>query len=145
MAVRGGRQKKTARQRADEEQIRLNLKKFREEEQRLSHTQLADRSGLTADFIGKIERGERGTSPISLARLAKALGHSVDDFFLPTPPPYDPRKIPPFVVHTTPGIDLDDSLDLVQDVHRAVAEANAAYYARRGFHRREKRKGDLQS
>jgi transcriptional regulator with XRE-family HTH domain len=47
----------------------------------LSQWQLAERSGLSADFIGKVERGTTSPSIESLNHIAKALSLPLTDLF----------------------------------------------------------------
>jgi transcriptional regulator with XRE-family HTH domain len=47
----------------------------------LSQFQLAERSGLSADFIGKVERGTTSPSIESLKAIAEALNFSLRDLF----------------------------------------------------------------
>jgi transcriptional regulator with XRE-family HTH domain len=46
-----------------------------------SQWELAERSGLSADFIGKVERGRTSPSIESLAQIAEALGLPVRECF----------------------------------------------------------------
>lgn len=47
----------------------------------ISVDELAEMIGLTSGFVGLIERGQRGTTPITLFKLADVLGVPVDAFF----------------------------------------------------------------
>jgi transcriptional regulator with XRE-family HTH domain len=47
----------------------------------LSQWQLAERSGLSADFIGKVERATTSPSLESLHQMAEALGLPLPDLF----------------------------------------------------------------
>ncbi len=47
----------------------------------MSQWQLAERSGLSADFIGKVERGTTSPSIESLKAIAEALHRSLRDLF----------------------------------------------------------------
>lgn len=49
------------------------------ESKRISQMHLADEIGVTATYVGRIERGERSPALPTIARLAKALGTTVAD------------------------------------------------------------------
>lgn len=48
-------------------------------EQHLTQEQLAERAGISASFLGHIERGSRKLSLDSFCRIARALGCTADD------------------------------------------------------------------
>jgi len=48
---------------------------------RLSIEEFAELMGLTSGFIGLIERGQRGTTPLTLFKAAKIFNIPIDDFF----------------------------------------------------------------
>jgi len=47
----------------------------------ISIDELAELMGLTAGFVGLIERGHRGTTPYNLLKLSEVFGVSIDSFF----------------------------------------------------------------
>lgn len=69
------------------EETKKNLKNFgsRIQELRkknnLTQSELAEKIGLSTNFIGMVERGERNTSVDKIFRLAKAFNVSLAQFF----------------------------------------------------------------
>ena len=69
------------------EETKKNLKNFgsRIQELRkknnLNQTELAEKIGLSTNFIGMVERGERNTSVDKIFKLAKAFNISLAQFF----------------------------------------------------------------
>ena len=49
----------------------------------ISQETVAEWAGLHRNYVGSIERGERDIGIVALARLAKALGVSLQEFFAP--------------------------------------------------------------
>lgn len=47
----------------------------------ISTDELAEMLGLTPGFIGLIERGQRGATPITLFKLSNIFGMTIDSFF----------------------------------------------------------------
>ena len=69
------------------EQLRQIIgKNIREERlaRNISVEEMADMLGLTAGFVGLIERGERGTTAFNLFILSNMLGVSIDSIFKST-------------------------------------------------------------
>ncbi len=64
--------------------IRYNIKRLREEAG-LTQQQLADKAGITMNYIAKIEskKMQRGFTIISLGRIADALGLDIRELFKP--------------------------------------------------------------
>ena len=62
--------------------IRNNIKKYRKEK-KLTQQQLADKSGLTMNYISKIEskKMQRGFTIVSLTRIADALEIDIKKLF----------------------------------------------------------------
>ncbi len=64
-----------------------NLKKFGSklkeirEQRNLTQAELAEKVGLSTNFIGMVERAERNTIISNLFKLSKALNVSPSDFF----------------------------------------------------------------
>ena len=50
----------------------------------ISIDELADLLGLTPGFVGLIERGQRGATPITLFKLSNVFGTPIDKFFYHT-------------------------------------------------------------
>lgn len=69
------------------EETKKNLKNFgsRIQELRkknnLTQSELAEKMGLSTNFIGMVERGERNTSVDKIFKLAKAFNISLAQFF----------------------------------------------------------------
>ena len=69
------------------EETKKNLKTFgsRIQELRkknnLTQSELAEKIGLSTNFIGMVERGERNTSVDKISKLAKAFNISLAQFF----------------------------------------------------------------
>lgn len=69
------------------EETKKNLKTFgsRIQELRkknnLTQSELAEKIGLSTNFIGMVERGERNTSVDKIFKLAKAFNISLSQFF----------------------------------------------------------------
>lgn len=65
--------------------IRYNIKRLREEAG-LTQQQLADKAGITMNYVAKIEskKMQRGFTIVSLGRIADALGLDIRELFKPT-------------------------------------------------------------
>lgn len=95
-----------------DELIRANLRRFREEVG-LSQPDAAARIGIALDYLAKIERGARKVPKASLLkRFAEAYGHTLDHFLQKSPPPSDPILIPVIVYKVTLS---DDDAELLAD------------------------------
>lgn len=64
--------------------IRYNIKRLREEAG-LTQQQLADKAGITMNYVAKIEskKMQRGFTIVSLGRIADALGLDIRELFKP--------------------------------------------------------------
>ena len=60
--------------------IALNIRKFRHEKN-LSQEDLAELAGVHRTYIGMLERAEKNVTVLSLAQIAHALDHAIQDFF----------------------------------------------------------------
>lgn len=49
----------------------------------LTQVELAQKAGLDRNYIGMVERGERNPSYLSLQKIARGLGLSVDEMIKP--------------------------------------------------------------
>ena len=49
----------------------------------ISQEELAARAGLHRNYVGSVERGEREIGITAVGQLARALGMSLADFFVP--------------------------------------------------------------
>ena len=103
------------------ELARENLLRFRAE-LGFSAAVVADRAQVPLDTYRQLEKGTRRLTNISvLIDLARALGHPVDDFFHPDPPPHKPELLGLIGVRILPGAHVDP--DIWADVEDAVARA----------------------
>jgi transcriptional regulator with XRE-family HTH domain len=59
----------------------------------ISQEELASRAGLHRNYIGSVERGERDVGINAIARLVKALGTSLSDFFAPFRDRREPKPL----------------------------------------------------
>jgi transcriptional regulator with XRE-family HTH domain len=100
-----------------------NLKKFREE-RKLSQAQLGDLTGFPANTLATWEQGHREPRSANLAVIADALGRSMDDFFMETPPPPRDVAAKAFALKVV-GEDVDEQLR--QKGERMVRELNQAH------------------
>ena len=55
--------------------------KDKREKANLTQAQLAEMIGLSTNFIGMVERGERNTKFVNVYRLVYALNSTLEDFF----------------------------------------------------------------
>jgi transcriptional regulator with XRE-family HTH domain len=103
------------------ELARQNLLRFRRE-LGFSAAVVADRAQIPVDTYRQLEKGARRLTNISvLIDLARALGHPVDDFFQPDPPPHKPELLGLIGVRILPGAEVDP--DIWDDVQASVARA----------------------
>lgn len=107
------------------ERVAKNWRQFRTESG-LTQDAVAERIGLKANSVYKIESGDNMPSPSTLARAAGTFRRDLSEFYLENPtarpiqPPED--KQPPFGLK--PQKDVDD--DLLAEVTAFLAEKNRA-------------------
>ena len=58
----------------------------------ISINELAELIGITSGFLGNIERGERGATPLTLFKLSKIFNVPIDHFFFKSDFKTDPHK-----------------------------------------------------
>jgi transcriptional regulator with XRE-family HTH domain len=111
---------------AKRETIRRNLIHFRVELD-LSQEAAAQLSGIPLDNYRRYEQGKRKIDTVELSRLAAVFGRRVDDFLDENPQPLaDKSIVPPFLLKTVPGVEVDRdlqdemkrTLDRITDEHR---------------------------
>ncbi len=61
--------------------IASNIRRFRYES-KLSQEELAELSCVHRTYIGMLERAEKNVTVLSLLRIAHALNHTIQDFFM---------------------------------------------------------------
>lgn len=106
----------------DEEIIRRNLVKFREEAG-YSQAQISDMAQIPVANYARYERGENSVPATALRSLAAAYGRSTDDFHEPNPGA--PKQEPPtFSLRARPGAEVDQAIyeRLLAEVDRANRE-----------------------
>lgn len=106
----------------DEEIIRRNLEKFREEAG-YSQAQIADLAQVPVANYARYERGENSVPAKVLKALADAYGRATDDFHDANPGP--PKSEPPtFSLRARPGVEIDQAVyeRLLAEVERANKE-----------------------
>lgn len=63
--------------------VGANLKRLRIERQ-MTRVALAEKAGMDDSYVGKMERGQRGTTSGKYELLARALGVAVSELFVPS-------------------------------------------------------------
>ena len=58
----------------------LRIRELRKKS-KLTQSELAEKIGLSTNFIGMVERGERNTSVDKIFKLSRAFNLSLDEFF----------------------------------------------------------------
>lgn len=101
--------------------IRKNLIKFRQE-RGLSQEETARAISIPVDTLRRYEQGARRVDLTLLGRFGDVYGHSPGDFWLPDPPPHDPRLIKAFHLVRTPKAFIPPELE--EEAERAIAELN---------------------
>lgn len=90
-----------------DEIFRRNLKRFREEAE-ISQSAAAELAGIPVYNLTRYESGATASVPVAVLReLAKAYGHTMDDFFEADPPPARLAERPVWFLRTLPGVDVD--------------------------------------
>jgi transcriptional regulator with XRE-family HTH domain len=69
------------------EAMAMNLRRKRHE-QRMTQEELAERAGLSARYVGAIERGDVSASVTVLGQIAEALGVEPGDLLEKADPPH---------------------------------------------------------
>lgn len=130
-----GRKPRTSGRDGQGELVRTNLVRFREELD-LSQEAVATRAGVSVDSLRRYEQG-RGVDALTLKLLADAVGHAVDHFFMPDPPPSDPTLVPAFIMRVAPGVQVDT--DLCDRVRTFLDEMNKEHLERTRHKRKVRR------
>ena len=87
---------------------RRNMVVFREAAG-MSQADAADLSGIALDNLRRYESGKTSTVPGPVvAALAKAYGHTMEDFYNPNPPKAQLQNAPVFFLKTRPGAEIDE-------------------------------------
>lgn len=110
---------------ADAERGRVRLRRFRDEAG-LTQLQLADRAGIDPKRIADWEQRPTSIGSKDLAKLAKALGRSMDDFYdvrEPGPPAKAPPA-PPIEVSVQPGRAAPDLIDEATFLFEAMKQSS---------------------
>lgn len=86
--------------------IRRNLCEFRKGA-KLTTEQAAQLSGVSIDNLRRYESGKSGVPADVIRRLAPIYGHTMEDFFLESPPAPNLSARPHFHLSVLPGVDVD--------------------------------------
>jgi transcriptional regulator with XRE-family HTH domain len=124
------------------ENVRVNLKRFREE-RGLKQEDVAKILEISVDNLRRYEQGSRQPGIGILQRLVTIYGHSTNDFFVENPPKYDPKLIRAYTLMRTPNLEIPPEIDeeadrLIESLNRRVREHDEHIEKRRPRPRNKK-------